>query len=73
MKSMLRPGAVLVVLLAAIAQEAQPAHALPPVPAIERVRVAVPAKRCASGYRKSTVTGKCVRIQPRWPILSWFD
>ena len=29
------------------------------------------AARCQPGYRKSTVTGLCVRKTPRWPMLGW--
>jgi hypothetical protein len=48
-----------------------PAMALPPVPQPEHARLIESAKRCPPGYRKSTITAKCVRIQPRWPSLSW--
>jgi hypothetical protein len=47
------------------------AMALPPVPQPGRTSLVEAVKRCPPGYRKSTITAKCVRIQPRWPSLSW--
>ena len=31
----------------------------------------VSSARCQSGYRKSTVTGRCVRNGVRFPMLGW--
>lgn len=50
----------------------EPAGALPLPSRIEGMRLVEPVKRCPPGYRRSTITGNCVRIQPRWPVLSWF-
>lgn len=32
-----------------------------------------PAGRCQWGFRKSTITGLCVRKTVRWPLLSWYN
>ncbi|HVY41501.1 MAG TPA: hypothetical protein VG966_00605 [Hyphomicrobiaceae bacterium] len=47
----------------------QPAAALPLAASPHAASLVEPAKRCPHGYRKSTVTGRCVRIGSRWPIF----
>lgn len=61
-------GAATVVALAAAPASARSLapHAGP------AVRLAKPAARCPPGFRRHTITAKCVRIQPRFPLLSWF-
>jgi hypothetical protein len=72
MRRAARLGAAVSVAFAGLSMlSAAQAMALPPVPQPGRVGLVEAVKRCPPGYRKSTITAKCVRIQPRWPSLSW--
>jgi hypothetical protein len=64
---------VLIVIAALVAVATAPsASAVTHALGLKHASVVEPAKSCPHGYRKSTVTGNCVRKEPRWPILSWF-
>lgn len=43
-----------------------------PPPAAPSAPLAEPVARCPPGFRRHTITAKCVRIQPRFPLLGWF-
>jgi hypothetical protein len=63
-------GALSIAGLLSLGSVAAAAHVA--APHIERPQLVEHVKRCPAGFRKSTITGNCVRIRPRWPILSWF-
>ena len=59
-------GLVLMVPLANCVQ------ARPAVPRLEAPSAVEPVRRCPTGLRKSTITGRCVKSQFRLPLLNWF-
>jgi hypothetical protein len=44
----------------------------PKPPRLDVTRLAETAARCPPGYRRHTITAKCVQKQPRFPLLGWF-
>lgn len=67
-------AAVAATLVAAVAtvSASTPADAAVAPPRIEVTRGVELAARCPPGYRRHTITAKCVRRQPRFPLLGWF-
>ena len=58
--------------VALLALAAPPADAGPMPKRIEVAPGYALAARCPPGFRRHTITAKCVRRQPRFPLLSWF-
>lgn len=68
-----RDGLIVVVGVLATIPLGPGVSAMPrPVLQAEVAQRATAIAKCQTGYRKSTVTGLCVRKQVRFPMLSWF-
>ena len=62
----------LLLLLGAMVWPDTAASARMPAPRLDFPQGIEKVARCAPGWRRHTITGRCVRIQPRFPLLSWF-
>ena len=59
----------LLLLGCAVISATPPASAAPVVPRLDVGKLVEPVVRCRPGWRRHSITGKCVRIQSRF---SWF-